>query len=158
MDKKIYRIKQEIAAILGQLAYSKSDRGTLALMALASIGGVGGSLDYASAGDCVTALIFDALGFRNYLLSQGVEKSKESFKEWVRNTDLIPPERYGYMLEFIKTLSNTEINRTAKLYYEQLFGPLPQEELVYIPKKLIEFGLQGALIFKLKDNMTNFCL
>ena len=156
MGNNIYRIKEEIAAILGQLAYSKSDRSTLELMALASIGGAGSDLNYASAGHCVTALIFDALGFGDFLLSQGVEKSKESFTEWVGDTYLIPPERHVYALKFIKTLSNAEIHRIAKLYYEQLFGPLPQEELVRIPKKVIE--LQGALMFKLRDNMTSFCL
>ena len=155
-EKKIYRIKEELAAIFGQLSYSTNARVTLELMVVASIGGVQGSLDYASTGRCVNSFIFDELGFIRYLMKQGINTQAESYREWAAEAD--PPQRYGQVLGFIKSLHNTEINKAAQHYYERFFGPLPSKEVVLIPGEVV--GLHKVLVpvFLYKEGLLNSSL
>jgi hypothetical protein len=155
--KNLYRVKEELAAILAELSYSQNARSFLGSLGFVAVGGAGNVdfLNYASAADIVIELIYNELGFNRYLFQyelgkqeaekgkpltgaekdELLKKSPDSYSTW--QYDTIPPQRFFHYQNFPKSLTDDVIRQAAMKLFNQLFGNLPSKNLIHIPDEAI---------------------
>jgi len=142
-----YEVSQELAAYLGQIAYSSEPKLFLYLTYAQSTDKQ--NQQYYHVGNMVSTYMLDDLGYIDYIVKKEIERARQSQGSNVIDEEAIKKElkaEYGKyfttdyiedILDFIIQLPNQKIKDASRAIYETFFGPLPAMS-VDIPNAVLE--------------------
>jgi len=157
VDKdQIYRIKHELSAYLAEIVYRVKPKAPLSSVIVDSLRRDGRI--YSNTAKVIKSLLFDELGYVDYLIQKEIERKgkegkrvsknqREAIKKTMllkyKNGSLTGWENFRDMMDFVRSLDNKKINAAAKKFYNEFFGELPFEEvpdsISSLPQKVIDY-------------------
>lgn len=142
-----YRILQESSAYLAEAAVSGTPQFDLNWLARSGITVLDDenaeAVDYIQVGKILTRMLFDRLGYREFLLNRTVlqespqdarDRASAEVKGKYEAGFYFLKEQYGLMEEFVLSLDDDAIKSAAKGVYEQYFGELPGFSITIPPE------------------------
>lgn len=149
-----------MSAYLGEITHSVEPKGTLNSMIILSLKYPQRKDDefHPNAAKVIKSLLFDELGYVDYLVQKEIEKrgkegkrvsknQREAIKKTLllkyKNGSLTGWENFRDMMEFVRSLDDKKIKAAAKKFYNEFFGELPFEEvpdsISSLPQKVIDY-------------------
>ncbi|NTV29465.1 MAG: hypothetical protein HGA80_05230 [Candidatus Omnitrophica bacterium] len=152
-----YRIKEELAGMLAELAVSATPRELAAFIGIISVGGQGNDdMSYSYAAKIIVESLANDLNFSEYFFDNAVAEKERTLGRKLTAEELqalraatprtyleisralIPPQMVPHFIKFANALKDEAVRRTARKWYREFFGELPPESLSEIPSEVLK--------------------
>ncbi len=154
-----YGVKDEFGAYLGEIALSHAPRVVLGELLWRSLSKEEGP--YTSTGKLIVKTLLTKLGFEDFvkkaIFDQGKESEDLSERKARIDKNYMDGVYFGeqylsYILDFVKSLSDGQINKAAQEVFEAHFGKLPEN--MQVPQKVLDY-IREKYIKELQDRRSD---
>ncbi len=153
-DEDMLSVAFELLAYLGQMVYTAEPNFDLNFMNTEAFHKRWDAPAYQITGQIISKIIFDKLGYKNYLINRQIAEKKAKngntlSEEEIRTTRLATElmydagaffnhKHYPWMTDFVSTFHDNQqpIRDAAREWYEKLWGELPPFDAVQVPENV----------------------